>query len=72
MLNQYPEDFDLYRLGIWDDKGKFSDIEAQFMVSLISLKEQTEIDQKNGNPNPPGESVQPLQPASANSSQNSR
>ena len=37
-LSQYPDDFELWNMGIWDDSGKFSDINPKKMVPLSKLK----------------------------------
>lgn len=44
MLGKYPEDFDLYSMGRFDDKGEFLDTKPKFIVSFKSLQEKADND----------------------------
>lgn len=61
MLHKYPEDFDLWYLGVWDDLGKFIDNDPTIIVSCIELKNiNKNKERENG--------VLPLKPPSKESS----
>lgn len=47
ILAKYPEQFDLYQLGIYKDSGDFLDMKPEFIVSLSQLQqEETNREQK--------------------------
>jgi len=48
-LNKYPQDFDLYRLGQWENSGKITSQDPVFILSLASLLEKETNDvRENG------------------------